>query len=197
MVVASRPLTRLGLCELVSRDPDMRLELETGSLSEACRLARLHGAGIVLVDLEGGLVRTESIAALAAAGRYVIVLAAHGGNAGDLLASGASGVLGSDRSPSQIIMAVRAVVEGQTVVSVDPEKKLGQDPAAPSEVRLTGRELQVLKELITGKKNSVIAEILGVSEATVKFHMRNLMAKFGAESRTEVAYRAGQSFCYQ
>jgi len=58
------------------------------------------------------------------------------------------------------------------------------------DITLTGREVAVLDALFKGKANKVIAHELNVRESTVKVHVRNLIKKFKAKNRTEVAYLA-------
>jgi DNA-binding NarL/FixJ family response regulator len=69
------------------------------------------------------------------------------------------------------------------------EPPAGAD-AAPAAVRLTARERQVLALLAQGDRNKEIALRLGLRERTVKFHVANLMAKLGAQSRTEALRRS-------
>jgi two-component system vancomycin resistance associated response regulator VraR len=71
-------------------------------------------------------------------------------------------------------------------------------PDTPMAVRLgnimssdvTGRELDVLREITSGASNAMVAERLGISEGTVKVHIRNLLRKTGYSSRTELAIKA-------
>ena len=70
--------------------------------------------------------------------------------------------------------------------------KLPLDPPAPppddaAQWRLAVRELDVLRKIVAGQRNRSIAQELGISENTVKFHITNLFKKMGATSRAEVA----------
>jgi len=62
------------------------------------------------------------------------------------------------------------------------------DEAIPDQ--LTVRELEVLRLVTAGRRNKEIALELGISENTVKYHLRNILEKLHAQSRTEVATRA-------
>ena len=62
-------------------------------------------------------------------------------------------------------------------------------PTAPPD-RLTDREVEVLRLVTDGLRNKEIGAALGISENTVKFHLRNILEKLHAESRTELAARA-------
>jgi DNA-binding NarL/FixJ family response regulator len=93
---------------------------------------------------------------------------------------------------SMTFAAIRLVKAGGTFVPIDlllanPSER----PAAP-ENHLTSRQTTVLYHLRQGKANKIIAYELGMSESTVKIHIRNLMRKLGATNRTQVAYKAEQ-----
>lgn len=64
---------------------------------------------------------------------------------------------------------------------------------AATSQELTEREIQVLRELITGATNLVIAERLGVTERTVKAHIQHILEKTGYQNRTELAVKASES----
>lgn len=87
-----------------------------------------------------------------------------------------------------------------TILEVMDRTMAGESvyPDAPLAVRLgnissreiTGRELEVLRELTSGASNAMVAERLGITEGTVKVHVRNLLRKTGYSSRTELAIKA-------
>ena len=67
---------------------------------------------------------------------------------------------------------------------------LGTPSGEPAPDRLTARELDVLRLVTAGRHNKEIATELGISENTAKYHLRNILEKLHAQSRTEVATRA-------
>ena len=89
--------------------------------------------------------------------------------------------------------ALMAVARG--VVAIEPElaalmlARQDGGPAASTRV-LTPRELEVLRQVAEGLPNKSIAQRLGISEHTVKFHLNALMAKLGVQSRTEAVIQA-------
>jgi DNA-binding NarL/FixJ family response regulator len=109
------------------------------------------------------------------------------GYARALLRLGVRGYLGKTASADEIVAAVRAAAQGLTVI----------EPAAlaafesTSEV-FTARELEVLRLMVGGKRNTEIASALDVSVKTVEFHVSHLLEKLGARSRTEAILQAKQ-----
>ena len=65
-----------------------------------------------------------------------------------------------------------------------------ETPTAAQPNKLTSRQVMVLNHLQQGKANKIIAHELGMSESTVKVHVRNIMRKMGATNRTQAAYKA-------
>jgi DNA-binding NarL/FixJ family response regulator len=100
------------------------------------------------------------------------------------------GMLQASAPPSQILRAVQAVAAGlQCFDSV----LLPRSNAAPLPEPLTPRENDVLHLLADGLGNKEIAARLNISEHTIKFHIRSIMGKLGAVSRTEAVSRGLRS----
>jgi DNA-binding NarL/FixJ family response regulator len=126
----------------------------------------------------------------------------------DAMDAGASGFLLKNAEPELLATAVHQVAAGNGLLSPEVTLKLIQrntgaaqstpSAAATAEAQLlealTERERQVLGELATGKNNQEIAAVLGLSEATVKTHLSNLLAKLHLRDRVQgvlFAHRAG------
>lgn len=113
-----------------------------------------------------------------------------------MLKSGAQGFIPArTTSIAMTYAAIRFVAAGGTFALFDtlltnqPER----DPAVPDAARggrLTSRQLAVLSHMQQGKANKNIAYELGMSQSTVKVHVRNIMRKMGATNRTEAAFKA-------
>ena len=88
-----------------------------------------------------------------------------------------------DATPQQIRESVRRVAAGGSVLSTNLVAKLAESIARP---QLSKRERQVLKYLANGRSNKEIAQILYISEHTAKAHVKSIMTKLNAASRTEV-----------
>jgi two-component system, NarL family, nitrate/nitrite response regulator NarL len=125
----------------------------------------------------------------------VLALVRDAGQAEEALAAGARGVLPRDADAEMIAAAVRALRRGLVVLDEALARPLLQPPApegeAPPEA-LTQRELEVLRLLAEGLSNRQVAERLAVSEHTAKFHVASILAKLGAQTRTEAVVRAAR-----
>lgn len=109
-----------------------------------------------------------------------------------LLLAGSVAILERDPPARHLSAAVRAAAGGLSTLSpahlptlVDPAAKLATPPETEWIAPLTPRELQILRMLSDGQANKSIAAELQISEHTAKFHVGQILAKLGAESRTE------------
>jgi DNA-binding NarL/FixJ family response regulator len=93
-------------------------------------------------------------------------------------------------SLSITLAAIRLVSAGGTFVPADLLFQKRPNRADTPRNQLTSRQGAVLNRLRQGKANKIIAYELGMSESTVKVHVRNIMRKMGATNRTQVAYKA-------
>lgn len=112
------------------------------------------------------------------------------------LKSGAHGFIATRTTGIPIAFAaIRFVKAGGTFAPLDlllanrPDR-VPAPSEAPRQGRLTTRQMAVLSHLQQGKANKIIAHELGMSESTVKVHVRNIMRKMGATNRTQAAYKA-------
>ena len=112
------------------------------------------------------------------------------------LQNGARGYLLKDMEPDELIKALNDIVAGQTVVA--PELTIVLAKAVQGEVsssgsgqralaELTPRELEILCHLAEGQSNKVIARNLGISDGTVKLHVKAILRKLDVHSRVEAA----------
>jgi len=108
------------------------------------------------------------------------------------LHNGVRAVLPRDATDTELAAAIEAVAAGLTVLSPEdmdallpPAPESDADPTEP----LTSRESEVLALLSQGAANREIAQSLGISEHTVKFHVSSVLAKLGAATRTEAVAR--------
>ena len=123
---------------------------------------------------------------------------------GDLLESlrqGAQGYLLKDMEPDELVLALRDIVSGKTVVAPDLAPILAkavqgggvsenEEPDASPFSELTPRETEILGLLAEGQSNKTIARNLGISDGTVKLHVKAILRKLEVHSRVEAAVMA-------
>ncbi len=110
--------------------------------------------------------------------------------------AGARGYLLKDLEAAQLHTMIDAVARGEAAITPATAARiirhlstLGTADDSPHD-SLTPRELDVLRLVTDGRRNKEIAVELGISENTAKYHLRNILEKLHAQSRTEVAARA-------
>ncbi|MGW2158505.1 response regulator [Nonomuraea sp. NPDC001699] len=212
LVADDQALLRAGLRRLIDTAPDLETVGEAGTGQQAVELARGLRPDLVLMDVRmpglDGIKATELIRAdPVTAGTRVVMLTTF-----DLdeyvygaLRAGASGFLLKDTRPGDLLEALRVVGEGQALLAPSVTTRLigefaRREPAgiparlAAGLTRLSGREREVLLLVARGLTNPQIAERLGIGQATVKTHVRSLLAKLAAHDRAQLviaAYEGG------
>jgi DNA-binding NarL/FixJ family response regulator len=170
----------------------------------AVELADRLQPDLVLMDVRmPGMSGLEATAAIRAHHPDIaIVMLTVSEDEGDLftaIKSGAQGYLLKNLESGQLRAMLEAVERGEAAITpatagriieefLRRERRMGEPPDDPD--RLTDRELDVLRLVTAGLRNKEIAARLGISENTVKFHLRNILEKLHAASRTELAARA-------
>ncbi len=199
MVIDDHTLFRSGLSELLERR-GIEVCAAAGDGEEGCRLAAGLEPDVVLLDLRmpelDGLSVLERLVALDP-GRAVVMLTTSSDER-DLvrsLRSGARGYLLKDMEPEHLVDALAAVVDGETVVAPEMTSVLARvvkggkvEPGRRDRFSsLTPREREVLRHLAEGQSNKEIARALGITDGTVKLHVRAILAKLEVRSRVEAA----------
>jgi DNA-binding NarL/FixJ family response regulator len=168
---------------------------------EAVDLVTRLEPDLVLMDVRmpgmSGVEATQAIAAIRP--EMPIVMLTVSEDEEDLFAAiraGARGYLLKDLEAAQLHAMIDAVARGEAAITPATAARIirhlstmsGADGSARD--ALTARELEVLRLVTAGRRNKEIAAELGISENTAKYHLRNILEKLHAESRTEVAARA-------
>ena len=183
-----------GLRALLDGESDITVAAWTTDGTEVVKLVEQHKPDVVVLDLELTSIKgTEVIAALRdrTAPPKVLVLTAY--NDGESLRSaldaGADGLALKTESPQQTLTAIRQVHAGQLVFPQAARRWIDGRAGAGAPGELTPREREVWALVANGLTNPQIAERLGLSDNTVKFHVQHLFSKLGVKNRTEAALK--------
>jgi two-component system NarL family response regulator len=187
LAVDDHPIMLDGLAAVLETEPDMWLVATAGSGEEAIEQYRKHKPDVVLMDLElPGMSGEEAIRAIHGEfpAAVILVLTTFRGDAQALrtMKLGARGYLLKSSVRHDLIDTIRAMHAGKKVIPREIAASIA-DHAIDED--LTSRETMVLKYVADGLPNRDVAVLLRISESTVKVHMKNILGKLGAISRTQ------------
>jgi DNA-binding NarL/FixJ family response regulator len=196
LTVDDHPLLREGIAAVLANETDMAVVAEAGNGREAVEQFRAHRPDVTLMDLQmPDMNGTDAITAIRKdyPEARIIVLTTYGGDAQAVraLKAGASGYLLKSMVRKELVETIRSVHAGKKRVPPEIAVEMAEHHADDA---LTEREIEVLREVAAGNANKVVALHLGVSEETVKAHMRSILSKLGANDRTHavtIALRRG------
>ncbi|MFT5503687.1 MAG: two-component system nitrate/nitrite response regulator NarL [Gammaproteobacteria bacterium] len=203
ILIDDHTLFREGLESLLSRR-QIEVIASVGNGEEGMELIQKLEPDIVLLDMRmpeiNGLAILERMKALGV--KMPIVILTTSSEERDLvesLRSGARGYLLKDMDPDSLVVALSDIVGGKTIVAPALAPILAKvvqgnfpdldDKNSPFE-HLTPRETEILGLLAEGQSNKVIARNLGISDGTVKLHVKAILRKLNVHSRVEAAVLA-------
>jgi DNA-binding NarL/FixJ family response regulator len=186
LVVDDHPMLREGIAAAIARQPDMILVGEAVNGREAIDSFRTTRPDVTLMDLQmpemNGVEAISAIRADFPVAR-IIVLTTYKGDVQALraLKAGASGYLLKSALRKEMMDAIRTVFAGRPSIPAEIAMQIAQHVAADA---LSEREVEVLQCIARGGANKEVAFRLGISEETVKVHMKHILEKLAATDRT-------------
>lgn len=200
LIVEDHEIVRKGIRALLSKERGIQVIGEAANGADAVALAGSLKPDVILMDLVmPGMDGIEATRRITAAQSDVRILVLTSFAADDkvfpAIKAGALGYLLKDTSPTELIVGIRQVRQGQpsldSSIAVKVLQEMGRpEQEAPATNQLTEREEQVLRLIAQGKSNREIAKELSVAEITVSKHMTNILAKLHLASRTQAALYA-------
>jgi NarL family two-component system response regulator LiaR len=193
LIVDDHEVVRRGLRVFLSSDPTLESVGEAADSVEALERARQVQPDVVLMNLD--MPRLDGVGATAALRQewpetevLILTSALDEERLVEAIRAGAIGYLLKDITPEELQEAIHAAAAGQVQLAPKVLAGLLREVRAPAPAEpLTERETDVLRLLARGLANKEIGLQLGVSEQTVKSHVRNLLNKLGVASRTQAA----------
>jgi two-component system, NarL family, response regulator len=186
LTVDDHPVLREGIAAVQGSETDIVLVAEANNGREAIEKFRTHRPDVTLMDLQMPVMNgTDAILAIRKEfpNARVIVLTTYSGDvqAVRALKAGASAYLLKNTLRKDLADTIRSVHGGQK--KIPPEIAIGMAEHRADDA-LTEREIEVLRQVAAGNANKIVADNLGISEDTVKAHMRSILSKLGANDRT-------------
>lgn len=194
LIVDDHPVVRFGLAAIIRLQPDMEVIGEAGTGEEACRMCVEQAPDVVLMDLRlPGLSGVESIKTIRETVPNVrfIVLTTYDGDE-DIrraLDAGAQAYLLKAMSHVDVTDAIRKVHSGARVIPRLVSRTLAE---RPPHSQLSPREIEVLELIAGGCSNKEIGRALGITEATVKWHVNLILNRLDVADRTAAIVAALQ-----
>lgn len=189
MLIDDHPVVRAGLRAILNAFPDIDVVLEGADGADVAKLAAPDAPHVDVVICDIQMPGTDGIAATSrlaqASGPPVLILTTYDTQSDIISAveAGALGYLLKDAPEQALHDAVLATAAGKRTLAPEVAALLAERITRP-EVALSGRELEILEALATGKSNKELAQRLFISEATVKTHLIHIYQKLGVDTRT-------------
>lgn len=191
LLVDDHPIVRAGLETILSSQADMRVIAQAGSGERAVEAASELQPDLVLMDLRlPGISGVEAIRGIRKVSPQtrILVLTTYEGDEDihQALQAGAASYIIKGMPYELLLRGIRLVHAGKMFLPRELSHVLEERPPDA----LSSRERQVLSLMVDGQSNRAIAEQLGITERTVKFHVGAILAHLGVEDRTQAVVAA-------
>jgi len=198
VIVDDHPLILDALENLFRLEKDVKVVARCLDGDEALKAVRRHKPDILVLDIQmpakDGLVVLREMSKEKLPTRVVVLTATLGDEGlAEALRLGVRGLVLKELAPKLLVQCIRKVHAGELwlekrTVSSALERLLQREAGKQEAVQaLTSREIEIIKQLATGLRNSEIAKRLFISEGTVKMHLHNIYQKLGVDTRLKLS----------
>src|SRR5829696_2119583 len=210
LIVDDHALFRVGIRQILEREPDLEVVAEADDARTALDAAFATNPDVILMDLSlpapGGIETTQRIRRELPATAIVVLSTDEDEEAlFDAIKAGAAAFILKDIAPEDLVMIIRRVATGEFLINDKVFSKpavasrvlkefrelavYGQE-AAPIFAPLSPREVEILDNIAQGMTNKQVAYALSISEQTVKNHMSSILRKLSVNDRTQAVVYA-------
>ena len=199
LIADDHAIVRAGLRQFIADQVDMEVAAEAASGSETVAAVRAAEFDVVLLDIsmpDKNGIDTLRLLRHVKPDLPVLMLSAYGEDqyAVNLLRAGASGYLNKEAASTQLVGAIRTVVQGRKYVSPSLAQILADgvsgDGEKPLHAELSQREFQIFCKLASGAAVSRIADELNLSVKTVSTYRTRILEKMAMKSNADLTYYA-------
>jgi len=197
IIVDDHAVVRSGLGAVLDASEGVELVGEAGDGEEAIKVCENLQPDVVLMDLQ--MPKMDGVEATKVIHDrwpqiHIIALTSYKDKeyVEGVLKAGATSYLLKNVSAEELISAIEKVIQDQPSLSPEAAQVLIQTVNEPTQPGsdLTNREREILALMVEGKSNSEISESVFITQATVKYHVSNILSKLGVNSRTEAVVLA-------
>ncbi len=198
LIIDDHPLFRKGLMQLIQSAEEFDIVGEASGGKDGIALAHTLQPDMILLDLNmkdmSGIEVLRTLKSSDLDSRIIMLTVSdHAEDVVAALRAGADGYLLKDMEPEDLLTNIRAAGLGRMTLNEKLSGMLaralneGSRPKTTGEAGLTDQESKILDHIATGKSNKLIAHELGITEGTVKVHVKHLLKKLNLKSRVEAA----------
>jgi DNA-binding NarL/FixJ family response regulator len=210
LIVDDHALFRVGIRQILEREPDLEVVAEADDGRTALDAAFATNPDVILMDLSlpapGGIEITQKVKRELPSAAIVVLSTEEDEDAlFESIKAGAAAFILKDIAPEDLVMIIRRVVAGEYLINDKVFSKpavasrvlkefrelavYGQE-AAPIFAPLSPREVEILDNIAQGMTNKQVAYALSISEQTVKNHMSSILRKLSVNDRTQAVVYA-------
>ena len=192
MLVDDHPVVCLGLATMIDSQPDMTVVAQANNGRDAVVLFEQHQPDVTLIDLrmpeQSGVDAIRQIRARHRTAVFIVLTTYQGDeDIHKAMEAGAQGYLLKGMPHNDLLDAIRRVRAGSQVLPQSVKDTIAN--RLPSSA-LSPRELQILELIVKGLSNKQIADKLGITEGTVKWHVNAILGRMNVSDRTQAAVAA-------
>jgi DNA-binding NarL/FixJ family response regulator len=192
LIADDHSVVRFGLSAIIGAAPDMAVIGEACNGQEAVEWFRRQRPDVTLMDLRMPVMNgVEAIRILRAEdpnSRFIVLTTYHGDeDIHKAVSAGARAYLLKGMSHEELVQAIRSVHSG---LKYFPPLVLESLENRPASSELSDRGLEILRLIVKGLTNRQIADTLGITEGTVKWHVNGILGRLNVEDRTQAAVAA-------
>lgn len=192
MIADDHPVVVLGLAAIINAQPDMTVVGEASNGRLALELFEKHLPDVTLIDLRmpelGGVEAIKQIRAKHPHAIFIVLTTYQGDeDIHKALKAGAQGYLLKGMAHDDLLDAIRRVRAGVQYLPASVKETLANRTPGSD---LSPRELQILELIVKGLSNKQIADKLGITEGTVKWHVNAILGRLNVSDRTQAAVAA-------